>query len=228
MYLKSLRLWEVVEMEAKDRMTEAALDQVLCERHGARVQRRLKGARVGIAGLGGLGSNIAMALTRAGVGALKLVDFDKVELSNLNRQHYSLAHLGLYKTEALARQLLAVNPYLKLELAPVRINRSNLPQLFAACDILCEAFDVPENKAMLVNGALELLPQVPVVAGSGIAGYGPANEITTRRMNARLYICGDNHSEIKPEQGLMAPRVLVCAAHQANMIVRLLLGENTI
>lgn len=204
--------------------TEQEFDRVLCERQGKKVQEILKKSVVAIAGLGGLGSNIALALTRAGVGKLILVDFDRVELSNLNRQQYGVRHLGRYKTEALTEILLEVNPYVKIEAHTVKVDEDNVKELFGDAAILCEAFDVPENKAMLVNTALEVLPSATIVAASGLAGYGSSNIITTRRITNRFYLCGDGTSQVQPEAGLMAPRVMLCAGHEANMIIRLLLG----
>lgn len=204
--------------------SEEDFARVLCERHGKKVYDILKDSTVGIAGLGGLGSNVALSLTRAGIGGLKLVDFDRVDLSNLNRQQYGVRHLGRYKTEALTEVLLEVNPYLKVESHAIRVEEHNVRELFGGLSILCEAFDVPENKAMLVNTALEVLPETTLVSASGMAGYGSSNSIVTKKIAKRFYLCGDGTSQVRPDAGLMAPRVMLCAAHEANMIVRLLLG----
>ena len=130
----------------------------LCQRHGKALQDKLQKAKVAIAGLGGLGSNIAIGLARIGVGQLHLVDFDRVDLTNLNRQHYFIHHLGQYKTEALKKQILEINPYIRVSTDCLKITASNVATLFSDADIICEAFDVPENKAMLVNTVLEQLP----------------------------------------------------------------------
>lgn len=204
--------------------SEAEIDQVLCERHGQKIQRLLKNSRVGIAGLGGLGSNTAVSLTRAGIGALKLVDFDCVDLSNLNRQQYGIQHIGRHKAEALAEVLLQINPYLKIETEVVRVCPENVVQLFSGVDVLCEAFDVPEEKAMLVNTVMEKLPSMRLVSATGMAGYGSANEIVTRKITDHFFLCGDGKTAPQVNAGLMAPRVMVCAGHEANMILRLLLG----
>ena len=204
--------------------TEEDIDRVLCERHGEKVHKVLKKSAVAVAGLGGLGSNVALALARAGVGELKLVDFDRVELSNLNRQQYGIRHLGRYKTEALSEELLEVNPYLRIKYCTVRVDENNVKNLFGGVSVLCEAFDVPETKAMLVNTALEVLPDTIIVSASGMAGYGSSNTMLTRKITDRFYLCGDGVSKVRSGEGLMAPRVMVCASHEANMIVRLLLG----
>lgn len=198
------------------------LHAALVERHGADVQARLDAATVGIAGLGGLGSQIAVHLTRLGVGHLVLVDFDTVDISNLHRQHYAVKHLGMPKPDALKQQLSDINPYLCYETHTERITAENAVSFFRACDIVCEAFDRADQKAMLVETLLEQL-EIPVVSGSGMAGYQSANAIHTRRRFRRLYLCGDGESE--STGGLLAPRVAVCAAHQAMMVLRLLLGE---
>ncbi|MCL2073757.1 MAG: sulfur carrier protein ThiS adenylyltransferase ThiF [Marinilabiliaceae bacterium] len=182
----------------------------------------LKG-KVAIAGLGGLGSNIAVMLARIGVGKLLLVDFDKVEPSNLNRQHYNTSHIGMYKTEALKSQIDVINPFIDTETVTVKITEENAAKLFIDYPIVCEAFDNPKYKAILVNALLQS-NDTKIVAASGLSGYKSANKITTKRVFKNLYLCGDSEYTSEDEDGLMAPRVSICAGHQANMIVRLLLG----
>lgn len=201
------------------------LEHMLCARHSPAVHEKIKKAVVGIAGLGGLGSNIAELLCRTGVGKLVLVDFDVVEPSNLNRQNYRICHLGMAKTDALREQLCEMNPYVELETHMVRVEETNVAALFGNCHVLCEAFDRPQAKAMLVTTALEQLPKLPVVASSGMAGLQSANQIFTQKRMKNLYLCGDGETAAAPGQGLMAPRVSVCAGHQANMALRLLTGQ---
>lgn len=200
------------------------LESMMMARHTPQVHRKLKQGYVAIAGLGGLGSNIAVMLARIGVGKLLLVDFDVVEPSNLNRQSYYIRHLGMSKTEALQSQLQEINPFTQVEVRNVRVEAKQVPELFGGCEILCEAFDKPAAKAMLVNTALEKLPDIKVVAASGMAGFFSSNVIQTTRPIRRLYVCGDLENGAGIGAGLMAPRVQICAGHQANMIVRLLLG----
>lgn len=199
-------------------------EEMMIERHTAEVHNKLKNAHVAIAGLGGLGSNIAAELARLGVGHLHLVDFDLVELSNLNRQMYFVSHLGMYKTEALKSELKQINPYLEVSIDTVRVTEENAAELFAGEGIVCEAFDDPSAKAMLVNTLLEYRRDVKIVAGSGMAGYESSNTICTRKIGGQLYLCGDGKSEVGMQMCLMAPRVTICAAHQANMVLRLILG----
>lgn len=205
-------------------LTKEELHAALVERHGADIQQKLDHATVGIAGLGGLGSNIAVHLARLGVGRLVLVDFDTVEISNLNRQHYTMKDIGIPKTLALLEQLEAINPYLQYEPHTERVIPANAAPLFADCDVVCEAFDRADQKAMLIETLLERLPDTPIVSGSGMAGCGSANLMHTERCFGRLYVCGDGTSDIADGIGLMAPRVAVCAAQQATMVLRLLLG----
>lgn len=206
-------------------MERETLQQALIARHGAEQQRKFAAASVGIAGLGGLGSHIAVLLARLGVGRLVLADFDRVDVTNLNRQHYFLPHLGRYKTEALAEQLRQINPWLDYEIHTCKVTADNAPALFRGCQVVCEAFDRAEEKAMLVQAVLTGLPDTLLVSGSGMAGSGSANAIRSRRAMGRLYLCGDGESEMEQGRGLMAPRVAVCAAHQATLVMRLLLGE---
>ena len=194
-------------------------------RHGEELQNKISAARVAVCGLGGLGSNIAIALARAGVGHLHLIDFDRVDLTNLNRQQYAVGQLGQYKTDALRETLSLVSPYCDVTCDTIQVTEENLPDLLKTEDSICEAFDRAEAKAMLVSGVLEHFPEKYLVAGSGLAGLGSANTIQTRRVSQRFYLCGDGTSDSSVGLGLVASRVLVCAAHEANMILRLIAGE---
>lgn len=199
--------------------------QVLRERHGARLQEKWSHSAVAVCGLGGLGSNIAIALARAGVGKLILIDFDRVDISNLHRQQYKANQVGMYKTEALRENLREITPYTEIEIHTLRMTEENIPDVLKGADVVCEAFDVPEAKAELVNGVLEKLPSCPVVAASGMAGLGEANAIGTRRVTSRFYLCGDETTDTAAGLGLIASRVMVCAAHQAHKVLQLLAEE---
>jgi sulfur carrier protein ThiS adenylyltransferase len=201
------------------------LEFLMAARHTPGVHARLKKACVGIAGVGGLGSVVAVALARIGIGHLVLADFDVVEPSNLNRQQYFIDQIGMYKVDALAATLQRINPYCRLETHREMVTRANAAKLFAPCSVIVEAFDVAEMKAMLVDTVLETMSDAILVAASGVAGYGSNNSIQTRKAGSRLYLVGDGLSEAAPGNGLMAPRVGIAAAQQANQVVRLLLGE---
>ena len=195
------------------------------ERHSPEIQRKLSEAKVAIAGLGGLGSNVAFALARIGVGHLHLIDFDRVDITNLNRQQYFTKHIDMYKTDALRMELEEINPYLELVTDCVEVTPDNLVSLFREEDIICEAFDNPDAKAMLVNQIAEQYPKKLLVAASGMAGYGESNEIHTRKITEHFYLCGDGKSELGYGHGLMAPRVAICAGHEANLITELILSR---
>ena len=199
--------------------TEEEMRAALIERHGEEIQQRFAAASVAVCGLGGLGSNIAIALARAGVGHLHLIDFDRVDISNLNRQQYEAAQIGQYKTEALAGNLRKIAPYIKITTDTVRITAENATELLQG-----EAFDSAEAKAMLVNHVLENMSDRYLVSGSGMAGIDSANLIKTRKLMDRFYLCGDGVSDVGDGLGLFSARVLVCAAHQATMILRIIAG----
>lgn len=199
--------------------------QALIARHGVELHGRFSCATVAVCGLGGLGSNIAVALARAGVGRLLLIDFDRVDISNLHRQQYKASQPGLYKTEALAENLMEIAPYTEIETVTARLTEENFASLLKDADIVCEAFDKAEAKAMLVNGVLERLPRCYVVAASGMAGMDSPNSIRTRKISRRFYLCGDEVSDAADSMGLVAPRVMLCAAHQAHTVLRILAGE---
>jgi sulfur carrier protein ThiS adenylyltransferase len=165
-----------------------------------------------------------VALARSGVGTLVLVDFDVVEPSNLNRQQFFVDQIGLPKVEALASNLARINPYVELVCRGMRISAADVPAVFAGCDVVAECFDNPAAKAELSFAMRKHLPAVPLVAVSGIAGHGPAGDIESRRVLGNQFLVGDRVSAAQPGRGLLAPRVTVAAGHQANIILRLLLG----
>ena len=210
----------MVDIPSREEMTKA-----LEERHGVEVQRRFSEASVAICGLGGLGSNIAIMLARAGIGRFHLIDYDKVDLSNLNRQQYAVSQLGMYKTQALADTLKAIAPYCEVVTDTVRVTEDNIEELLRGEQIICEAFDQAEAKAMLVNGVIEHFPEKYLLSGSGMSGFGSANEIKTRKLTKHVYLCGDGVSDIADGIGLVSSRVMVCAAHEAHMVLRILLEE---
>lgn len=189
------------------------------------VSERLAHARVGVAGAGGMGSHVATALVRSGVGSVVVADFDRVDGSNLFRQCYLPSDVGRPKVEALRDHLLAIEPDLDIEVHDVTVGPSNACSLFGGCDVVCECFDRPEAKAMLVESILSGT-DVPVVSCSGMAGFGSSNSIVTERRMSRLYVCGDGESDSSDGPGLTAARVMVCAGHAANMTLRLILGHD--
>ena len=194
----------------------------LSERHGEKKQNSFESATVAICGLGGLGSNIAFALARAGIGKLILIDFDSVDITNLHRQQYKVNQIGMEKTEALKGNLLEIAPYVAIETHSVRISENNAEELLEKAEIICEAFDDAECKAMLVNFVLERMPKKFLVAASGMAGLGSANTIQTRRMSKRFFLCGDGTSDVQSEGSLVSSRVMLCAAHQAHTVLQIL------
>ena len=198
--------------------------KVLAARCGRKMQEKLSKATVAVCGLGGLGSNIALALARAGTGRLVLIDFDRVDVGNLHRQNYKASQVGAFKTDALAENLHECSPWTELELHTVRLTENNALQLLRGADIVCEAFDRAESKAMLANFVLEKLPDCFLVAASGMAGMGSPNAIQTKKVTSRFYLCGDLASDAA-DNALAAPRVLLCAAHQAQTALRIIAGE---
>ncbi len=195
----------------------------MISRHTPNTHKKLKNAYIGIAGLGGLGSNIAASLARMGIGKLLLVDYDLVEPSNLNRQHYFIKNIGMKKTEALEKILKEINPYVKVKTKNIFLEKNNIKTIFEKVDIIIEAFDNPESKAEIVNVVLKDMTQI-IIASSGVAGYYSCNLIKTKKINDRFYLIGDEFSEAKPGCGLMSPRVSVAANHQANLAINIILN----
>lgn len=205
--------------------TRKEMYDALAERHGEELQKKFSEGTVAVCGLGGLGSNIALHLARAGVGHIHLIDFDKVDISNLNRQQYFPDQLGRYKADALTETLKKVAPYCDITSRVVKLDSDNIKDLLAPYTIICEAFDKADQKAMLVNEVLERFPEKFMVSGSGMAGISSSNEIVTRKIGRRFYLCGDGRNDVADGLGLISARVAVCAAHQAHMVLRILAEE---
>ena len=186
-------------------------------------QRRvLEKARIGVAGLGGLGSNVLSHLARAGIRRFVAADFDVVSASNLNRQFFFADQIGRKKTEALAENLRRIGRGLILDFHDLKLTEDNTREFFSGCDIVVEAFDKADAKTMLI-GALAKRG-VPIVAASGLAGFGKSNDIRLRKAGANLYLVGDLTSGISPELAPASPRVGIAAAMEANTVIALLLG----
>ena len=211
-------MWEVVNLIP----TKEEWNKALCERHGEDLQQKFSSATVAICGLGGLGSNITISLARAGIGKLILIDFDKVDITILLRQQYKASQIGMNKTDALSENLKEIAPYTGIESHAVRITEDNAAELLKEADIICEAFDDAECKAMLTNLVLEIMPDKFLVAASGMAGFGSANSIRTRKITSKFYLCGDEQSDVQSEGSLVSSRVMLCAAHQAHTVLRIL------
>ena len=199
-------------------------EEDLLKRNVKGISEKLKKAKVCILGLGGLGSNVAVLLARSGIGYLKLVDFDIVEASNLNRQQYRISHIGIKKTEAMKNIIREINPFVEVEILDIKVDRENIYSIVGDIEIVVEAFDRAETKAMAIEELLINGNKI-LVSASGMAGLGSANEIVTRKIKDNFYLIGDNYSDYEEYLGIMSTRVMICAAHQANVVLRLILGE---
>lgn len=199
--------------------------KALEERHGKELQNKISSSTVAVCGLGGLGSAISVIFARMGIGKLILADFDKVDISNLHRQQYKASQTGMYKTQALEENLKEIAPYLEIQTYTEEMKETNYKKILFDADIVCEAFDNAEAKADLVNFVLTSMPDKYIIASSGMAGLGSANEIHTRKITDRFYLCGDEKSEVSEGIGLIASRVMLCAAHQAHIVIEILANE---
>ena len=199
-------------------------EEDLLKRNVKGISEKLKKAKVCILGLGGLGSNVAILLARSGIGYLKLVDFDIVEASNLNRQQYRISHIGMKKAEAIRTIIKEINPFVEVEILNKKVDRENILSIVGDVEIVVEAFDVSETKAMAIEELL-INGNKMLVSASGMAGIGSANEIITRKVRDNFYLIGDNYSDYEEYSGIISTRVMICAAHQANIALRLILGE---
>ena len=199
-------------------------EEDLFKRNVKDIAKKLKKAKVCILGLGGLGSNVAVLLARSGIGYLKLIDFDVVEASNLNRQQYRISHIGIKKTEAIKTIIKEINPFVEIDTLDIKVDRENILSVVEDIEIVVEAFDRAETKAMVIEELLTNKNKI-VISASGMAGLGSANEVITRKIKENFYLIGDNYSDYEEYSGIMSTRVMLCAAHQANRVLRLILGE---
>jgi sulfur carrier protein ThiS adenylyltransferase len=216
---------EIIFIQKGEIPSPEEFECLMMARHTPGIHQKVKRSVVAIAGLGGLGSTVAIALARIGVGTLILVDFDVVEPSNLNRQQYFIHQIGMPKVEALQENISKINPYVRVRLYNERVDRNNAERIFEEADVVVEAFDRAEEKAMLINVISEKMPDKYIVVASGVAGYEDNNEIKTVRFSSKIFIVGDQKTAAQPGVGLMAPRVGIAAHHQANTVLRILIGE---
>jgi len=189
------------------------------------IRNHLSKFRVGIAGAGGLGSNCAAALARCGVGTLVISDFDIVEEANLNRQFYFADQLGMDKIKALKENIERINPEIRIIGHKTVLNKKNIPEIYKGCDIIVEAFDWADMKEMLIDTIQTMMPGIPLVVGSGMAGWGNNELIKYRKIDDFLYICGDETTEVSEEMPPMAPRVGIVSHMQANVVIDLLMKK---
>ena len=201
------------------------LETEFFSKHDPKILPKIRKATVGIAGAGGLGSNVAISLSRAGIGKLIIADFDNIESSNLNRQQYFINQIGMPKVIALLKNLKQINPFSDYQMHEIKLNEKNIPIIFKDVNIMVEAFDKAEMKEMLIETWLSNFTHKPIIVGSGVAGYGKNKLIHTKKLD-NLYICGDEQTEPKEGISPMAPKVGIVANMQANLVIELLLNHD--
>ena len=211
----------VSRTKAPDRIT---YDAIWTARYGERIYNRLKESHIPVCGAGGLGSHIAISLARLGIGGLTIIDKDVVDITNLGRQAYEMNDLGKPKVEALKNILHRINPFINVTAVHTTINESNYDEYLKGYPYVIEAFDSAENKANLTSYVLTHYPETTLIGASGVSGYDHPNTVQTKTLLSKYYQTGDGHSE--SSLGLLAPRVMLCAAHEATMLLHLLLTED--
>ena len=189
------------------------------------VRELLSKARVGIAGAGGLGSTCAIALARSGVGTLVIIDFDRVEKANLNRQQYFSDQTGTLKTVALKENILRIDPDIMVVTYEEELTPENTREVFKDCDVIIEAFDHAGMKEMIIRNVQQHFPDIPLIVGSGVAGWGQCDTLRCRKIDESLYVCGDETTEANDENPPIAPRVGIVANMQANIVLEILLNK---
>lgn len=187
------------------------------------IKKHLGRFTVGIAGAGGLGSNCAALLARSGIGTLIIADFDKVEECNLSRQYYFTDQVGMEKTRAIKENILKMDPRINVLIHQEILTKENIPVLFRDCEIIVEAFDKPEMKEMIIETVQQKMPGTTLIVGSGMAGWGGNNLLRSRKIDDHLYVCGDESTDVSGNNPPMAPRVVIVAAMQANIVIEILM-----
>lgn len=215
----------IVFLKIGEKPDPREIEHLMMMRHGPGVYEKVKGAVVGIAGCGGLGSAVAISLARLGVARIVAADYDVVEPSNLNRQQYFIDQIGMPKVDALKANLKRTNPLVEIVAHNTTLTRRNIPSVFRECAVVAECFDNPSAKREMLVCVREKMPKKWLVTVSGIAGYGPGSAIRVKRIYERTFLVGDSRSESSRQLGLLAPRVMLAAGVQANLIMRILLGE---
>lgn len=216
---------EIYLISKKGKYSQELTRCLLYSRHSQGIQSKIEASRAIILGLGGIGSSVAMHLTRLGIGHLTLVDFDLVDPTNIHRQMYCLKDLGRQKTDALKEALESINPYVELETRDLKVTKENLDGLLQGETYVIEAFDCPEAKAMVAIHHLSQPGKRILISCSGMAGDGPGEEIRVNRKKPHWYVVGDETTGVEAGLGLMSPRVGICASQMANLWLRLVLGK---
>lgn len=189
------------------------------------IRSHLSKFTIGIAGAGGLGSNAAAALARSGIGRLIICDFDRIEQSNLARQYYFTDQAGMFKTAAMKDNIYRIDPSVNVITHNEKLDRENIFTFFSSCHVIIEALDSAETKQMFIETIQTLLPSIPVVAASGISGWGKTGSLRMRTVDNTLYVCGDEHSEDTEQTPAMAARVAIVANMQANTAIEILMNR---
>ena len=189
------------------------------------IETHLRKFRVGIAGAGGLGSNCAAALARSGIGTLVICDYDNVEHRNLNRQFYFMDQIGVPKTTALKENILRINPEISVITYDKKLDSTNIPEIYRDCDVIVEAFDQKEMKEMLIEVIQEKMPGIPLIIGSGLAGWGNTDDLRCRKIDDTLYVCGDERTEVSDDLPPLAPRVGIVACMEADAVIEILMKK---
>ena len=201
------------------------LEYQLISRQGLKEYNILKNSSAVICGLGGLGSNAAISLARAGLGRIKLIDFDIVEPSNINRQAYFIEHIGMYKTDALKEIICKISPYINIETSNIYLDEENILDELAGFQVILECFDDVSSKMKLIEKCVNNMRDSYIIGASGVAGYYNTDKFMKKSLGSNCIIIGDFENEAGFNHGLYAPRTAAAANIQANTALRYLLKD---
>jgi sulfur carrier protein ThiS adenylyltransferase len=182
---------------------------------------KLEATHIGIAGVGGLGSNIANALVRTGFKSFEIIDYDLIDASNLNRQNYFLDEIGQAKVDVTAKRLKQINPDVSVSTSKTKLDSKNIGNYFGSADIVFEAFDTIESKALILEvfGNTDKL----LIMGSGMAGISNRKDLKIHQLRKNVFVVGDGSTQVSQNNPPLAPRVIACASLMASVAIEQIL-----
>ena len=201
--------------------------QIMLPQIDVQGQQKLVDAHVLIIGMGGLGSPAAMYLTAAGIGTLTLVDFDRVELTNLQRQivhHHQ--DIGMTKVESARRNLASINPEVRINTVADRADQAQLEQLVQRADVVIDASD--NYKTRFAVNSTCVRQHIPLVSGAAIRFEGQLSVFNSAVEGSPCYHClypvSGGNEETCSENGILAPVVGIIGSMQALEAIKIICG----
>ena len=214
-------------VELSDEELEYYSRQIVMTEMGYNAQLKLKNSKACLLGVGGLGSPAAMQLAAMGVGHLRIVDRDVVELTNLHRQHlYGVDCIGYPKVEAAAKRLQNLNPYITVEPLPLSINETNAEDIVQGMDVMVDGLDSMAARYAINRACIKL--GVPYVFGAAITTTGNLSTIVPGETACLECFYGNLDDKKLPKCGVVGVHpslVNVIASLEVSEAIRIVTGK---